>query len=129
LQSATTPTDSSAIVTVRGDLDTDTAEQLWQYLGYLIGQGHHHIVLDLHGMILIDSAGPGCRRGPAAATWCCGRPARPWPSSWSWPPRRGPPAPSRNWKLTAAARGPQLPLDLVQQLTVAILARSGLRSG
>ncbi len=57
LQSATTPTDGSAIVTVRGDLDTDTAAQLWQYLGYLIGQGHHHIVLDLTGMALIDSAG------------------------------------------------------------------------
>jgi anti-anti-sigma factor len=26
-------------------------------MGYLIGQGHHHIVLDLRGMILIDSAG------------------------------------------------------------------------
>jgi stage II sporulation protein AA (anti-sigma F factor antagonist) len=57
LQSATTPSDGSAIVTVRGDLDVDTAAQLWRYLGYLIGQGHHHIVLDLHGMILIDSAG------------------------------------------------------------------------
>ena len=31
LQSATTPTDGSAIVTVRGDLDADTAAQLWQY--------------------------------------------------------------------------------------------------
>jgi anti-anti-sigma factor len=57
LQSATTPTDGSAIVTVRGDIDADTAAQLWQYLGYLIGQGHHHIVLDLRGMILIDSVG------------------------------------------------------------------------
>jgi anti-anti-sigma factor len=57
LQSATTPTDGSAIVTVRGAIDADTAAQLWQYLGYLIGQGHHHIVLDLRGMILIDSAG------------------------------------------------------------------------
>jgi len=57
LQFATTPTDGSAIVTVRGDLDTDTPAQLWQYLGSLIGQGHHHIVLDLRGMILIDSAG------------------------------------------------------------------------
>jgi anti-anti-sigma factor len=56
-QSATTPSDGHAIVTVRGDLDTDTAAQLWQYLSYLIGQGHHHIVLDLRGMILIDSAG------------------------------------------------------------------------
>jgi anti-anti-sigma factor len=27
------------------------------YLSYLVGQGHHHIVLDLRGMILIDSAG------------------------------------------------------------------------
>jgi anti-anti-sigma regulatory factor len=35
----------------------DTAAQLRQYLGYLIGQGHHHIVLDLRGMILIDSVG------------------------------------------------------------------------
>jgi anti-anti-sigma factor len=57
LQSATTPSDGQAIVTVRGDIDADTAAQLWQYLGYLIGQGHHHIVLDLRGMILIDSAG------------------------------------------------------------------------
>jgi anti-anti-sigma factor len=57
LQSATTPTEGSAIVTVRGDLDADTAAQLWEYLGYLIGQGHHHIVLDLRGMILIDSVG------------------------------------------------------------------------
>jgi anti-anti-sigma factor len=57
LQSATTPTDGPAIVTVRGDIDTDTAAQLWQFLGYLILQGHHHIVLDLRGMILIDSAG------------------------------------------------------------------------
>jgi len=38
-------------------LAPNTAAQLWQYLGYLIGQGHYHIVLDLHGMILIDSAG------------------------------------------------------------------------
>jgi anti-anti-sigma factor len=57
LQSATTPSDGSAIVTVRGDLDADTAARLWQYLGYLIGQGHHHLVLDLRGMILIDSVG------------------------------------------------------------------------
>jgi stage II sporulation protein AA (anti-sigma F factor antagonist) len=57
LQSATTPSDGPAIVTVRGDIDADTAAQLWQYLGYLIGQGHHHLVLDLRGIILIDSAG------------------------------------------------------------------------
>jgi anti-sigma B factor antagonist len=57
LQSATTPSDGAAIVTVRGDIDTQTASQLWQYLSYLVGQGHHHIVLDLRGMILIDSAG------------------------------------------------------------------------
>jgi anti-anti-sigma factor len=57
LQSATTPTDGPAIVTMRGDLDSDSAAQFWQYLGYLIGQGHHHIVLDLRGIILIDSVG------------------------------------------------------------------------
>jgi anti-sigma B factor antagonist len=57
LQSATTPADGDAVVTVRGDIDTETAGQLWQYLSYLVGQGHHHIVLDLRGMILIDSAG------------------------------------------------------------------------
>ena len=57
LQSATTPADGDAIVTVRGDIDSETAGQLWQYLSYLVGQGHHHIVLDLRGMILIDSAG------------------------------------------------------------------------
>jgi anti-anti-sigma factor len=56
-QSATTPADGHAIVTVRGDIDADTALQLWQYPSYLVGQGHHHIVLDLRGMILIDSAG------------------------------------------------------------------------
>jgi anti-anti-sigma factor len=42
---------------MRGDLDADTAAQLWQYLGYLIGQGHQHIVLDLRGIVLIDSVG------------------------------------------------------------------------
>ena len=57
LQSATTPADGDAVVTVRGDIDAETAGQLWQYLSYLVGQGHHHIVLDLRGMILIDSAG------------------------------------------------------------------------
>jgi anti-anti-sigma factor len=57
LQSATTPSQGDAIVTVRGDIDAQTAGQLWQYLSYLIGQGHHHIVLDLRGMVLIDSAG------------------------------------------------------------------------
>ena len=57
LQSATTPSEGDAVVTVRGDLDTQTAGQLWQYLSYLVGQGHHRIVLDLRGMILIDSAG------------------------------------------------------------------------
>jgi anti-anti-sigma factor len=57
LQSATTSTDGDAVVTIRGDIDAETAGQLWQYLSYLIGQGHHHIVLDLRGMILIDSAG------------------------------------------------------------------------
>ncbi|HEV2927781.1 MAG TPA: STAS domain-containing protein, partial [Propionibacteriaceae bacterium] len=54
--SATT-SDRDAIVTVRGDIDAETAGQLGQYLSYLVGQGHHRIVLDLHGMILIDSAG------------------------------------------------------------------------
>jgi anti-anti-sigma factor len=57
LQSATTPSDGDAVVTVRGDIDSQTAGQLWQYLRYLVNQGHHHIVLDLRGMILIDSAG------------------------------------------------------------------------
>jgi anti-anti-sigma factor len=57
LQSATTPSDGPAVVTVRGDIDPDTAAQLWQYLSYLIGQGHHRIVLDLRGVVLIDSAG------------------------------------------------------------------------
>jgi anti-sigma B factor antagonist len=57
LQSATTPAGGDAVVTVRGDIDAQTAGQLWQYLSYLVGQGHHHIVLDLRGMVLIDSAG------------------------------------------------------------------------
>ena len=57
LQCATTPSDGDAVVTLRGDIDTATAPQLWQYLSQLISQGHHHIVLDLRGMVLIDSAG------------------------------------------------------------------------
>jgi anti-sigma B factor antagonist len=57
LQSATTSSEGDVIVTVRGDIDADTALHLWQYLSYLVSQGHHHIVLDLRGMILIDSAG------------------------------------------------------------------------
>jgi anti-anti-sigma factor len=56
-QSACTPSGDYAIVTVRGDLDTQTAGRLWQYLSYLMLQGRHHIVLDLAGMVLIDSAG------------------------------------------------------------------------
>jgi anti-anti-sigma factor len=56
-QSAVTPSNGYAIVTVRGDLDAQTAERLWQYLSYLMLQGRHHIVLDLAGMVLIDSAG------------------------------------------------------------------------
>ena len=57
LQSAATPSEGDAVVTVRGDIDAETAGQLWEYLSYLVGQGHHHIVLDLRGMVLIDSAG------------------------------------------------------------------------
>jgi anti-anti-sigma factor len=56
-QSAFTPSHGYAIVTVRGDLDAQTAARLWQYLSYLMLQGRHHIVLDLAGMVLIDSAG------------------------------------------------------------------------
>lgn len=56
-QSALTPASGYAIVTVRGDLDALTAARLWQFLSYLMLQGRHHIVLDLAGMILIDSAG------------------------------------------------------------------------
>jgi anti-sigma B factor antagonist len=54
---AVTPSDGYAIVTVRGDLDARSALRLWQYLSYLLLQGRHHIVLDLAGMVLIDSAG------------------------------------------------------------------------
>jgi anti-anti-sigma factor len=57
LESAVTPSEGYAIVTLRGVVDVDTAEQLRQCLSYLIGQGHHHIVLGLAGMVLIDSAG------------------------------------------------------------------------
>jgi stage II sporulation protein AA (anti-sigma F factor antagonist) len=56
-QSAVTPASGYAIVTVRGDLDAQTAVRLWQYLSYLMLHGRHHIVLDLAGMVLIDSAG------------------------------------------------------------------------
>jgi len=57
LESAVTPSDGDAIVTVRGDINADTAPQLSTHLGYLIGQCHYHIVLDLAGMVLIDAAG------------------------------------------------------------------------
>ena len=57
LQSATTASGGDAVVTVRGDIDTETAGQLWEYLSFLVGQGHRHIVLDLRGLILIDSTG------------------------------------------------------------------------
>jgi anti-anti-sigma factor len=56
VQSAVTPSSGYAIVTVRGDLDAQSAARLWQYLSYLMLQGRHHIVLDLAGMVLIDSA-------------------------------------------------------------------------
>jgi anti-sigma B factor antagonist len=107
LQSATTPTDGSAIVTVRGDIDTDTVAQLWQYLGYLIGQGHHHLVLDLRGMILIDSAGvDALTRASAWARRKGGdlvlRSASPALAEQLELARRGPPAPSLHWELTTA---------------------------
>ena len=57
LESATIPSDGHAVVTVRGDIAADTAIELWQYLSYLVSQGHQHLVLDLGGVILIDSAG------------------------------------------------------------------------
>ncbi len=57
LESATTPSDGHAIVAVRGDIAADTAIELWQHLSHLVGQGHQHLVLDLDGMVLIDSAG------------------------------------------------------------------------
>jgi RNA polymerase sigma-B factor len=57
LQSAVTPSNGDAIVSVRGDIDADTAPQLWTHLGYLIGQCHYRIVLDLAGVVLLDSAG------------------------------------------------------------------------
>jgi len=56
-QSAVTPSNGYAIVTVRGDLDAQAAARLWHDLSYLMLQGRHHIVLDLAGMVLIDSAG------------------------------------------------------------------------
>jgi hypothetical protein len=37
LQSAVTPSEGYAIVTLRGEVDVDAAEQLWQYLSYRIG--------------------------------------------------------------------------------------------
>ena len=140
LQSATTPTDGSAIVTVRGDLDTDTAAQLWQYLSYLIGQGHHHIVLDLRGMILIDSAGVDVitrasawtRRKGWRAGAAVGQPG-PGRAVGAGPPRPGPPAPSLSSRqLTPPRPGNhdredqvpddwQLPPGLLQQLTLAVL--------
>jgi stage II sporulation protein AA (anti-sigma F factor antagonist) len=57
LQSATTRVDGPAIVTMRGELDSETAAQFWHYLAYLLGQGHRRIVLDLGGILLIDSVG------------------------------------------------------------------------
>src|SRR4029453_13989128 len=57
VQSAVTSSSGYAIVTVRGDLDAQSAARLWQYLSYLMLQGRPHIVLDLAGMVLIDSRG------------------------------------------------------------------------
>jgi anti-sigma B factor antagonist len=57
LESATTPLDGHAVVTVRGDIAADAAIELWRHLSYLVSQGHQHLVLDLRGVVLIDSAG------------------------------------------------------------------------
>jgi anti-anti-sigma factor len=111
LQSATTPSDGHAIVTVRGDIDADTAAQLWQYLGYLIGQGHHHIVLDLRGMLLIDSVGVDVLTRASAWTRRKGgelvlRSASPalGRAAAAGPPRRGPPASSLSSRRLAPPR-------------------------
>ena len=55
LRSATAPSEGDALVTIRGDIDTETGLPAVAFLSYLVGQGT--IVLDLRGMALIDSAG------------------------------------------------------------------------
>jgi hypothetical protein len=96
-------------------------------------QGHHHIVLDLRGMILIDSAGVDVLTRASAWTRRKGgdlvlRSASPALVEQLELARR--PRPTGAIPQLGAdhhrARRPQLPLALVQQLRVAILDPSGL---
>jgi anti-sigma B factor antagonist len=49
--------DGVAVVTLRGEVDADHAEQLHAAFGELLGMGVHNFVIDLSGVIVIDGAG------------------------------------------------------------------------
>lgn len=45
------------VVSITGSLDALTAPQLTDYLTKQLGEGHHHLVVDLSGMEYTSSAG------------------------------------------------------------------------
>jgi len=49
--------DSTAIVELHGELDTFTATRAKTAMRSLIGEGYHHLVLNLHWLDFIDSTG------------------------------------------------------------------------
>ncbi|MFE6854904.1 STAS domain-containing protein [Streptomyces sp. NPDC057674] len=47
----------TAVLSVGGELDMETAGRLNEYLVEQLGQGRHHLVLDLSGLDFMDSSG------------------------------------------------------------------------
>lgn len=48
-----------AILAVSGEVDVATAPRLRERLIGLVGDGHHHVVVDLEGVDFLDSTGLG----------------------------------------------------------------------
>ena len=47
------------VVEVSGEIDVYTAPTLRERLNELVGAGHHHLVVDMEGVELLDSTGLG----------------------------------------------------------------------
>ncbi|MFG3040602.1 STAS domain-containing protein [Streptomyces sp. NPDC048330] len=49
--------DSTVVLSVRGELDMETADRLQEHLTDQLGQGRRHLVLDLSALDFMDSSG------------------------------------------------------------------------
>lgn len=51
--------DGRTIVTVGGEIDVYTAPVLREKLNVLVGEGHHHLIVDMESVDFLDSTGLG----------------------------------------------------------------------